>query len=89
VTREGGHGERFVRIDEVEAVMRDASTVRGGGLRGPDVEPPVDLAGVGRDDGGGPVLVEIGLGEPDRKRGLAGGRRAGDDDEGRNPRTDG
>ena len=83
VADEVGHGERLVRVDEVEAVMGDAGALGGRHLRGPDVQAAEDLPRVGRDDLGGRPLPRDPLGEPDREPGLAGRGRTGDDEEGR------
>ena len=80
---EVGDAERLVRIGQVEPEVRDARPVRGAHLGRADVEAAEDLARVGRDDRHGPAVRADRLGEPDRELGLAGGRRAGDDDEGR------
>ena len=47
---EVGDGEGLVRLDQVQAVMRHVRAIRGGHLRGPDVEAPEHLARVSRDD---------------------------------------
>jgi hypothetical protein len=86
---EVGEREGLVGVDEIEAVVRDARPVRGGRLGRADVEPAIDLTRVGGDDGDRPALAAERLAQPDRELGLAGGRRARDDDEGWNPRTDG
>ncbi len=79
--REVGERERLVRVDEVEPMVRHAGSIGRGRLGGPDVEPAVDLARVGRDDLGGDALGGERLGEADRQAGLAGRRGAGDDEE--------
>jgi hypothetical protein len=38
-----GHGERLVRLHEIEAVVRDAAAFSEGWLGRPDVEAAVDL----------------------------------------------
>ena len=80
VTDEVGHRERLVRVDEVEAVVRDAGAFGGRHLRRADVQAAEDLPRIGRDDLGRPPLPGDPLGEPDREPGLAGRRRASDDD---------
>src|SRR6185369_14324975 len=86
VSGEVGEAERLIRLDEVQAVMRDPAAFVEGRLRGADVEAAVDLAGVGGDDLGGDPLPRQALRDVDREPGLAGGGRAGDDEEGRGSR---
>ena len=83
---EVGDRERLVRIDEVEEVMRDPPALGERRLGRPDVHPPVDLARIGREDLDRPVRAAELAGDPDRQAGLAGRRRATDDDEGRSGR---
>ena len=81
VADEVGHRERLVGVDEVEAVVRDASAFGGRHLGRADVQAAEDLPRVGRDDLGRSPLLRDPLGEPDREPGLAGRRRTGDDQE--------
>jgi hypothetical protein len=81
VRPEVGDRERLVGIDEVDAVVDDSSALLDGRLRGADVEPAVDLAGVGRDDLGGRASRDQSLGERDREARLASRSRAADDDQ--------
>jgi hypothetical protein len=83
VPAELGHGIRPVGVDEVDAVVDDATPLVGGRLGRPDVEAAVDLPGVGGDDlRGDPAPLQV-LGDVDREAGLARGRGTADDDEGR------
>ncbi len=81
MVHEVGQGEPLGRIHEVQAGVRDARPGRGVHLGRADVEPAVDLAGIGRDDDHGPPLPEVRLGKADAQSGLAGGGGARDDDE--------
>jgi hypothetical protein len=78
---EVGDAERRVGLDEIETVVDDTPAFRGGRLGRPDVEAPVDLARIGRDD------LRIAAGRPQGERELdgearlAGGGRAADYDE--------
>jgi hypothetical protein len=81
VGREVDDREADVGIDEVEAVVPDPGAIGGRDLRGPDVEPAVDLPRVGADDLGRAALGDEPFGEAEREPGLAGRGRAGDDEE--------
>ena len=70
-------GEYFVRLDEVDEVMRDFSLSSDRNLRGADVEVAIDLGGIANEDFG----VEA-FGERDSERRFAGSSGAEDDDEG-------
>ena len=78
---EGRDGEDLVGIDEIEPVVDDPGPVLGGGLGRADVQPAIDLPGVGGDDLGVTAVGQERLGQRDRQAGLAGGGRAAEDDE--------
>ena len=69
-----GHGEHLARVDEVDAVVADLRALGLGRLGGADVEAPIDLHGVDRDQLDVLAGECGGVGE----RGLAG--RGGTDD---------
>ena len=73
-----GDGRGLTHVPQVEEVMRHAAALGGVGLRRPDVHAAVELHRVGVDH-----LAAEAPGELDRQRGLAGGRRADDGDDGR------
>ncbi len=74
-----GDAERLVRIDEVEAVVRDPRPVGGAHLGRPDVEAAVHLARVGREDLGRDPSTPEPVRQPEREPGLARRGRPGDD----------
>ena len=73
--------EGGVRLDEVEAVVRNEGALAGGRLGRPDVESAKDLPGIGRDDLDRSVWRREGLRELDGERRLPGRRCTGDHDE--------
>jgi hypothetical protein len=73
-----GGAEALGGVGEIDQVVAHARALRRRRLRGPDVEPAIDLAGIAPDDFG----VER-LGEEDSDRGLAARRRADERDRGR------
>ena len=81
VGREVGDGERLVGSTRSRpwCGMPRRSVDRR--LRRPDVEAAVDLSRVGRDDLGGDPLPRQARRDVDREPGLAGRRRAGDDEQ--------
>ncbi len=89
VVREVGDGEALVRIDEIESRVRNPGAVGGADLGRADVETAVDLPGVGRDDRDRPPLGQLSFRQADGESGLAGGGRAGDDEERRDGGHDG
>ena len=70
-----GQGRLVGDVEDIEQVVRDASTLGDGQLVGPDVHASVELHGIGIDD-----LAIEGLGEIEREIGLAGRRGADDRD---------
>jgi len=81
VSHEVGDRERLVRLDEVQPVMGHVGAIRRGHLGGADVQPTEDLARVGGDDLCGDALGAQRASDAEREAGLAGGGRAGDDEE--------
>ena len=69
-------GELRVGIDDVEKMVRHASTSLEGQLRGPDVETSVDLERIAADHFAAVALTEL-----DGELALARARRADDGDE--------
>ena len=69
-------GERLVRLDDRDEVVRHPGQLRGVGLRRPEVEVPVHRLRVGADD-----LRAQALGQLERELGLSGAGGAGDDGE--------
>lgn len=58
----------FGGIEQVKQVVRDLGTLLRGGFGGDDVEPAIELEGVGIDD----LAIDLGC-ERERECGLAGG----------------
>ena len=87
VGAEVGHGERLVRLHEIEPVVDDAPTLGRRGLRGPDIEAAVDLSRVRRDDLGRDATLQQVLGENEGEARLAGAGRTADDHQRRTGRA--
>ena len=65
------HAERFIRLQDIYPMVRNAASLLGGHLGGAHIKPFVDLHRIGADD----LPAEL-LGQRNAQRGLAGSRGA-------------
>ena len=65
------HAERFIRLQDIHPMVRNAVGLLGGHLGGAHIKPFVDLHRIGADD-----LTAKLLGQCNTQRGLAGSRGA-------------
>ena len=65
------HAERFIRLQDIHPMVRNAASLLGGHLGGAHIKPFVDLHRIGADD----LPAEL-LGQRNAQRGLAGSRGA-------------
>ena len=65
------HAERFIRLQDIHSMVRNAAGLLGGHLGSAHIKPFVDLHRIGADD----LPAEL-LGQRNAQRGLAGSRGA-------------